>query len=413
MTLLRFICLILVPLPSLGLAQTLDANLKPPATQSYEDLRDYGPRGGQVILSEDSYDGTSSLSIGKIGPGVIPLGGLFTLEIPRRIAPSNMPTGHTIHSRGKPVRIHDKDLEPFGRSPNITLATAGAFGRYAAYPNAVDFLGNDMALIEILTFQSTYSGWNLIRLPERRLGFTAGDPEFIESSTSRRGFAWVIHADGSARITNGTVRLRAHSVGSGSGDNGPRFREDFEFPFRLEQHVGYHRNAHFGISTKSTDVSYSALSVPRHSRTLEDTFRVTVYVADIEQSEVKADDHVSITISFDGNWKLEGTPLAIDFGGHWAVDDTPISKLRVTAKLGNTSAQAMLGVLYANGRGVELDYVRAHMWFDIASANGDENAGLARKTVSTRMSADEIAQAQQRAQICMTSDYHDCAEPVP
>ena len=193
MTLLRFICLILLPLPSFGLAQALDANLKPPATQNYEDLRDYGPRGGQAFLSEDR--------------------------------------------------------------------------------------------------------------------------------------------------------------GSGSGDNGPRFREDFEFPFRLEQHVGYHRNAHFGISTKSTDVSYSALSVPRHSRTLEDTFRVTVYVADIEQSEVKADDHVSITISFDGNWKLEGTPLAIDFDGHWAVDDTPIYKLRVTAMLGNTSAQAMLGVLYANGRG--------------------------------------------------------------
>ena len=42
------------------------------------------------------------------------------------------------------------------------------------------------------------------------------------------------------------------------------------------------------------------------------------------------------------------------------------------AEQGNTGAQFHLGWMYANGKGVPKDYVMAHMFLNIAGANGDK-----------------------------------------
>ena len=62
---------------------------------------------------------------------------------------------------------------------------------------------------------------------------------------------------------------------------------------------------------------------------------------------------------------------------------------------------------YANGEGVPQDYVDAHMWFNIAAANG-EMMLLRTATSGEPMTAADISEAQRRARVCMASGYQDC-----
>lgn len=79
---------------------------------------------------------------------------------------------------------------------------------------------------------------------------------------------------------------------------------------------------------------------------------------------------------------------------------------------GNPAAQTNLGVMYSEGQGVLQDYVSAHMWYNLASANSigetHEIAVRNRNTLSEKMTSEQIAEAQSRAQICIESDYDDC-----
>jgi len=296
---------IAVPVAYAGADSTKDGG---EAVQTREDLEAYGPRAHRVVVSAASWDGTADESLRSLGPGDLPVGATFTLTVPRTIAPSGGPSGHGSEVIGHWFRIVHSDGGEEDETGGNIVCTANNHRSYYAFPNANDHLGNDAALQELLVFQRTGRGWALIALPAARTGFTHGDPPHVAGSTSRRGFAWERRADGTSKITNGTVRILPHLPGTGTGDRGPRFRGDFEFPFRFEQHVGNHRSFQFGISTKSSDVPYSALSVPRNSGTGVDGMRVTVYVADTEQDRVQPDDFVSVTITGHGNWKLLGTP---------------------------------------------------------------------------------------------------------
>jgi TPR repeat protein len=67
------------------------------------------------------------------------------------------------------------------------------------------------------------------------------------------------------------------------------------------------------------------------------------------------------------------------------------------AEQGDARAQANLGLLYSNGRGVSQDYVSAYMWFDLAAAGGNEEAEKRRDTMAKKMTSGQIAQAQKLA----------------
>lgn len=56
-----------------------------------------------------------------------------------------------------------------------------------------------------------------------------------------------------------------------------------------------------------------------------------------------------------------------------------------------------LGLMHANGRGAEPDYVEAHKWFNIAALRGDARAASHRRELSDEMSGDQIAAAQRAA----------------
>ena len=75
---------------------------------------------------------------------------------------------------------------------------------------------------------------------------------------------------------------------------------------------------------------------------------------------------------------------------------------RLAAGQGHAEAQFNLGVMYHTGKGVPQDYVEAHKWFNLSAAratNKDtrENAAGARDSVASKMTPDQIAEAQKLA----------------
>ena len=56
-----------------------------------------------------------------------------------------------------------------------------------------------------------------------------------------------------------------------------------------------------------------------------------------------------------------------------------------------------LGLLYSTGQGVDMDYVQAHKWFNLAAMQGNEAAREWRKELAKEMSTDEISTAQRQA----------------
>ena len=81
---------------------------------------------------------------------------------------------------------------------------------------------------------------------------------------------------------------------------------------------------------------------------------------------------------------------------------------RLAADQGYAMAQYNLGVMYGNGRGVVQNYVTAHMWGNIARANGNDIADELLDDLEQLMSKDQIARAQQRASDCMANQYKNC-----
>ena len=70
---------------------------------------------------------------------------------------------------------------------------------------------------------------------------------------------------------------------------------------------------------------------------------------------------------------------------------------RKAAEQGDADAQFNLGVMYANGQGVQRDYVVAHMWFILAAASGDNQAQLLVPAQKSKMTPDQIVEAQRMA----------------
>jgi len=81
---------------------------------------------------------------------------------------------------------------------------------------------------------------------------------------------------------------------------------------------------------------------------------------------------------------------------------------RLAALQGNAKAQNNLGFMYGNGFGVVQDYVRAHMWYNIAAVNGDKMSVENRDIVASKMTPQQIDQAQRMARECMASNFKKC-----
>ena len=86
----------------------------------------------------------------------------------------------------------------------------------------------------------------------------------------------------------------------------------------------------------------------------------------------------------------------------------------MAAEQGHGGAQYNLGLLYERGRGVRLDLVHAHMWYDIATAMLSGDAGLAAKKrrdqIAKQMTAAQIEKAQEIASIARSRSTSSTAD---
>jgi len=79
------------------------------------------------------------------------------------------------------------------------------------------------------------------------------------------------------------------------------------------------------------------------------------------------------------------------------------------AEQGHADAQSNLGLMYRKGEGVLQDYVRAHMWYNIAASSGDsENASKNRRLIAKLMNSNQIEKAQKLARECVAKNYKGC-----
>lgn len=84
--------------------------------------------------------------------------------------------------------------------------------------------------------------------------------------------------------------------------------------------------------------------------------------------------------------------------------DATVALCLAAAAAGDLSAYFDLGAICSTGsHGVELDLIEAHKWFNLAAAQGHEEAGWARAEISEEMNAREIAEAQRRARAWLAS----------
>lgn len=98
-------------------------------------------------------------------------------------------------------------------------------------------------------------------------------------------------------------------------------------------------------------------------------------------------------------WGGGGTPRDVPKAVRW---------FESAARQGLAVAQFYLGAQYAYGPDEIKDTVTAHMWSNIASANGSQAAETQRSELSSQMGSEAIAAAEHRAYECIESDYQDC-----
>ncbi|MEW4449705.1 hypothetical protein [Qipengyuania sp. JC766] len=82
-----------------------------------------------------------------------------------------------------------------------------------------------------------------------------------------------------------------------------------------------------------------------------------------------------------------------------------IASCLAAALQGDSSAYYDLGVAYSTGsHGAPCDMIEAHKWFNLAAAQGHEEATWCRADISDEMTAREIAEAQRRAREWLAQD---------
>ena len=79
------------------------------------------------------------------------------------------------------------------------------------------------------------------------------------------------------------------------------------------------------------------------------------------------------------------------------VDIDALTQFESEAKQGRPDALYNLGLAYSTGQGVDVDYVAAHKWFNLAAIKGSEPAKSWRAQISSEMNTSQIAEAQKLA----------------
>lgn len=72
------------------------------------------------------------------------------------------------------------------------------------------------------------------------------------------------------------------------------------------------------------------------------------------------------------------------------------------AQGGSPDALFELGLMYCAGRGVDIDLVAAHKWFNLAAMRGNREARTYRLELAQEMTKSQVAKAQRQAREWMS-----------
>lgn len=75
-------------------------------------------------------------------------------------------------------------------------------------------------------------------------------------------------------------------------------------------------------------------------------------------------------------------------------DPSKVGVVRDAAKRGEVDALYAMGLIYAEGRGVEIDLAQAHYWLSLAIEQGDRDADTLRNVVGSQMTEEEYRTAR-------------------
>ena len=109
-----------------------------------------------------------------------------------------------------------------------------------------------------------------------------------------------------------------------------------------------------------------------------------------EQGNAEAQLHLGVIYMWNSDWR------------------EAVKWWRLAAKQGLVKAQSNLGFSYAKGKGIPQDFLRGHMWSNIAAAGGDTDAIKIRDELATMITKEQIAEAQAMARKCEASNYKQC-----
>lgn len=102
----------------------------------------------------------------------------------------------------------------------------------------------------------------------------------------------------------------------------------------------------------------------------------------------------------------EGRTDAARASRHVAVGQDRLRNRSARAEHGDAQAQFDLGLMYATGDGVGLDYVAAHQWLNLAALAGNDAARTMRAELAGDMTPAQIAEAQRRARVWLRRQAH-------
>jgi len=71
--------------------------------------------------------------------------------------------------------------------------------------------------------------------------------------------------------------------------------------------------------------------------------------------------------------------------------------VETAAAAGMPDALFELGLMYCSGRGVAIDLIEAHKWFNLAAVRGNDDARGYRAEIAKELTRAEISDAQRRA----------------
>ena len=117
---------------------------------------------------------------------------------------------------------------------------------------------------------------------------------------------------------------------------------------------------------------------------------VDAQVPDLEEVRVLAEQGDAIAQYNLGLMSASGRGVPED-------DVEAVRWYRLAADQGYATAQYNLGNRYANGEGVPEDDLLAYMWWNLAAAQGNETAQSNKAQAESRMTRDQIAEAQRMA----------------